>query len=118
MTENVEAGKAEEALKTEQAAQAAEVKAQEPAKNPLEKSIEITIDQDKFKADVKAELKRIGKKAKMPGFRPGHVPAAMIEASYGLEANNRVLNNLIDEGFRKLQADPYWKELQEKYLRK
>ena len=105
MTENVEAVKAEEALKTEEAAQVAEqtaeVKAQEPAKNPLEKSIEITIDQDKFKAGVKAELKRIGKKAKMPGFRPGHVPAAMIEASYGLEANNRVLNNLIDEGFRK-----------------
>ena len=28
------------------------------------------------------------------------------------------LRALIDEGFRKLQADPYWKELQEKYLRK
>lgn len=100
MTDNVEAVKAEEAAKTEAAAQAPEAKAEEPAKNPLEKSVEITIDQDKLKDGVKAELKRIGKTAKMPGFRPGHVPAKMIEAAYGFEANNRVLNRLIDEGYR------------------
>ena len=100
MTDNVEAAKTEEAVKTEEAAQAPEVKAEEPANNPLVRSVEITIDQGKLAAGVKAELKRIGKTAKMPGFRPGHVPAKMIEAAYGYEANNRVLNRLIDEEYR------------------
>ena len=110
MTENVEAVKAEEALKAEEAAkteeaaaaeetaQASEAKAEEP--NPLERSVEVTLDQAQFDSSVKAELRRIGKNLKMPGFRPGHVPAKMVEAAYGFDAANRVMNRMIDEQFR------------------
>ncbi len=77
------------------------VKAEEPAKNPLEKSVDITVSAAELKAGTQAELKRLGKKAKMPGFRPGHVPAAMVEAMYGQEAYMHALNNLIDAAYRK-----------------
>lgn len=76
-------------------------KAEEPAKNPLEKSVDITVSAAELKAGTQAELKRLGKKAKMPGFRPGHVPAAMVEAMYGQEAYMHALNNLIDAAYRK-----------------
>lgn len=35
-----------------------------------------------------------------------------------LRKDEKDLRILIDEGFRKLQADPYWQELQKKYLNK
>ena len=35
-----------------------------------------------------------------------------------LRKDDRELRALIDEGYRKLMADPYWKELQKKYLNK
>ena len=35
-----------------------------------------------------------------------------------LRKDDKELRALIDEGYRKLMADPYWKELQKKYLNK
>lgn len=40
------------------------------------------------------------------------------EFGVAIRKGDTELRALIDEGFRKLQADPYWKELQNKYLRK
>ena len=88
MTENVEAAKTEETAK-----------AAEPKVNPLEKTIEFSVKTADLEAGVAVELKKLGKKAKLPGFRVGHVPAAKVAEMYGYEANNRVMNRLI-EGFR------------------
>ncbi len=77
------------------------VKAEEPAKNPLEKSVDITVSAAELKAGTQAELKRYAKKAKMAGFRPGHVPFAMVESMYGQQAYMDTLNKLIDAGYRK-----------------
>ncbi|WP_302616519.1 transporter substrate-binding domain-containing protein, partial [uncultured Desulfovibrio sp.] len=35
-----------------------------------------------------------------------------------LRKDDNELRALIDEGYRKLMADPYWQELQKKYLHK
>lgn len=40
------------------------------------------------------------------------------EFGVAIRKGDKELRALIDEGFRKLQADPYWKELQAKYLSK
>ena len=32
----------------------------------------------------------------MPGFRPGHVPFAMVEAMYGQQASAEVINKLLE----------------------
>ena len=61
MTENVEAAKTEETAK-----------AAEPKVNPLEKTIEFSVKTADLEAGVAVELKKLGKKAKLPGFRVGH----------------------------------------------
>lgn len=90
MTENVEAAKTEETAK-----------AAEPQVNPLEKQFEFSVNSAELAAGVAAELKQMGKKAKMPGFRTGHVPAAKVAEMYGFEAHNRVMNRLIEVAYRK-----------------
>ena len=77
------------------------VKAEEPAINPLEKSIDITVSAAELNAGIEAELKRAAKKAKMPGFRVGHVPMSHVRAMYGQDAYVNTLNRLIDAEYRK-----------------
>ncbi len=96
MTKKVEAEKAEETVK----AQAAE-----PAKNPLEKSVTFTVSAEALRKGTEAEIKRLGKKAKMPGFRPGHVPAATVRAMYGQQAYMDTLNQLVGEAYEKAVAE-------------
>ncbi len=87
MTENVEAAKTEE------------TKAVEPKVNPLERKIEFSVSAAELEAGAAKELKQLGKKAKLPGFRVGHVPAAKVEEMYGYEARNRVLNRLVEAAY-------------------
>ncbi len=96
MTENVEAVKAEETVKAEAA---------EPAKNPLEKSVTFTVSAKALREGTEAEIKRLGKKAKMPGFRPGHVPAATVRAMYGQQAYMDTLNELLGKAYEKAVED-------------
>ncbi len=87
MTENVEAAKTEE------------TKAAEPKVNPLEKTIEFSVSFAELEAGTAKELKQLGKKAKLPGFRVGHVPAAKVAEMYGYEARTRVLNGLVGKAY-------------------
>lgn len=87
MTENAKDVKTEEAAK--------------PEVNPLQRSLTLKVNNAELEAGVAAELKRLGKKAKLPGFRPGHVPAAKVAEMYGYEARMRVMNNLLDAAYRK-----------------
>ena len=87
MTENAKDVKTEEAAK--------------PEVNPLERTLTLKVNNAELEAGVAAELKRLGKKAKLPGFRPGHVPAAKVAEMYGYEARMRVMNNLLDAAYRK-----------------
>ncbi len=104
MTDKVEAAQAEETVKAELAEQtnaegpAAEEKS---AVNPLVRSVDVTVEAAAVRSGISAELRRIAKKAKMPGFRPGHVPFKMIEAAYLAEASDTVLKKLVDEAAQK-----------------
>ena len=95
MTENVQDQTAAEPVKTE------EVKASEPEKNPLEKSVEFTVSAEELKSGMDAALKRYAKKAKIAGFRPGHVPFETVRAMYGHDAYVETLNDLIVREFDK-----------------
>ena len=35
-----------------------------------------------------------------------------------MRKDDKELHKLVNEGYKKLMADPYWKELQKKYLNK
>lgn len=106
MTENVQDQAAQEPVKTEEVKAAEpvkteEVKAAEPEKNPLEKSVEFTVSAEELKKGTEEALKRYAKKAKIAGFRPGHVPAATVRAMYGHDAYVETLNDLIVREFDK-----------------
>lgn len=91
MTENVEEKKAEEPQKA----------AETPAVNPLEKSVEFTVPAAELTSGIEASLKRYAKKAKIAGFRPGHVPFETVRAMYGHDAYVETLNGLIEREFEK-----------------
>jgi len=63
-------------------------------------------------ADVKNELdavyRKVGKKAKVRGFRPGRIPRGILEAHYREEAEEETVSNLVNRY--------YWETLQEKEI--
>ncbi|QEM09516.1 MULTISPECIES: trigger factor [Mucilaginibacter] len=73
--------------------------------NDLSAVVKININPEDYQPRVEKAIKENAKKAKLPGFRPGMVPAAHIKKMYGKsilvdEINNLLqdtLNNYIDE---------------------
>lgn len=61
----------------------------------------ISISQDEFSKFYKESLTNLQKKVKMPGFRPGKVPANVIQSQYGnsikMEAAENAANNYLKE---------------------
>ena len=114
MTENQEAVKAEETVQEEKAVaatQEAAAEQKEEAVNPNLRTLEVTIDGKEFQDGVTKELRRLSKKAKMPGFRPGHVPFAMVEAMYGQQASAEVVNKLLEREANKAMREGQYREV-------
>jgi len=61
--------------------------------------LKVEIAATDYQAKVKAALDKYRKTAKIPGFRPGHVPAALIQKQYGksvlLEELNKITNDAL-----------------------
>lgn len=59
----------------------------------------ITVQMEKadYEANVKKALKTFGQKAQMPGFRPGKVPASLINKMYGAQVKAEEVNKLLGE---------------------
>jgi len=67
----------------------------------IKREIYIEADSESVKKKFEDVFNRINKEAKIPGFRPGHIPANILEKHYGNEANQKVLEELIPEVYRK-----------------
>ncbi len=61
------------------------------------KKIKIIIPNDLYKNKVKSYIDRVGRDAKIPGFRKGKIPQSMLEKTLGPEAKREVLTQLISE---------------------
>lgn len=112
MTENQEAVKAEETVKEETAAAAApteEKAAQEEHVNPNLRKLEVTLNGQEIQDGITKELRRLAKKARMPGFRPGHVPFDMVSAMYGQQASSDVINKILEREANKAMRDAQMK---------
>ena len=61
--------------------------------------LKVKLTPDDYQAKVESQIKSYSKKANIPGFRPGHVPAGMVKKMYGksilVEEINRVLNDSV-----------------------
>jgi Xaa-Pro dipeptidase len=58
----------------------------------------VQISPEDYQSKVKNELEKYRKSAKVPGFRPGHVPAGLIQKQYGKSVLAETLNKLANDG--------------------
>ncbi|MFZ3019081.1 MAG: trigger factor [Gallionella sp.] len=65
----------------------------------LERRLNASIPQQAIRAQVSARLKNIGRTAKIAGFRPGKVPAKVLEQHYGAQAQQEALGDALQQSF-------------------
>ena len=61
------------------------------------REISVEVSGDIVKNKFKEVFEKIGKDAKVPGFRPGHVPGDILEKNFSSQAHEMVLRELIPE---------------------
>ena len=59
--------------------------------------IKLTIAKEDYEPKVAEVLKSYQKKANMPGFRPGKVPAGLVKKMYGKAVMADEINKLVSE---------------------
>ncbi|MBP6710281.1 MAG: trigger factor [Propionivibrio sp.] len=67
--------------------------------NALERRLDLLVAIEALEKDIDQRLKRIGKNVKMPGFRPGKVPANIVKQQYGEQAHYDALNEALEHAF-------------------
>ncbi len=65
----------------------------------LQRRLSASIPQQQFRNDVETRLKRIGRTAKVHGFRPGKVPFKVLEQQYGPSVEQEVLGESLQRSF-------------------
>ncbi|MGF7146641.1 trigger factor [Sphingomonas zeicaulis] len=71
----------------------------------LKRAYTLTITAADIDARVEKEVKSVAPQVRMPGFRPGKVPANIVRKLHGPALAQDALNNSIQEGVQKLIAD-------------
>jgi len=69
--------------------------------SPIQKRVAIEIPWDTVKEELDQAYKGLQKRAKVKGFRAGHVPRKVLEQFYKGTVEGEVLQRLVDDGFRK-----------------
>jgi trigger factor len=70
----------------------------------LKRAYTLTITAKEIDAKVEAEVKKVAPQIKMPGFRPGKVPANLIRKMHGPALAQDALNSAIQDGIQNLIA--------------
>jgi len=68
----------------------------------LKRAYTLTITAKEIDAKVDAEVKRVAPQVRMPGFRPGKVPANLVRKMHGEALTQDALNAAIQEGIQTL----------------
>ena len=71
----------------------------------LKRAYKLTIPARDIDARVDQEVKRIAPQVKMPGFRPGKVPANLIRKMHGESLQGQALESAVQQGVQQLLAD-------------
>lgn len=71
----------------------------------LTHKFEVSITPEAIEEHVKEHLEHYGKNAKIPGFRPGKVPMAVLQQKYRDAVMHEVLEHMADAGVRKAIND-------------
>jgi trigger factor len=70
-----------------------------PLTNALERRLDLAVAIADLDREIDQRLKRLGKTMKMPGFRPGKVPANIVRQQYGDQARHEALNEALERAF-------------------
>ena len=65
----------------------------------LERKITVSVPTERLNATVKERLRDLGRNVRLKGFRPGKVPAKVIEQRYGTQVRNEALGQLLRDSF-------------------
>jgi len=88
-----------------------------PALNPeLTREIAVEVDADEVSKAFKTVVKRYQKLARIPGFRAGKVPEALVRSKFAKEVRQEVLESLVSERFRKAINDQKLRPISEPQL--
>ncbi len=71
----------------------------------LKRAYTLTITAKDIDKRVDAELKTVAPQVRMPGFRPGKVPANLVRKMHGPSLTQDALNSSIQEGVQKILSD-------------
>jgi trigger factor len=78
------------------------IKTVETENQGLKHSFMLTIPAEDIEARVDQEVKRIAPQIRMPGFRPGKVPANLIRKMHGESLRGDALQNAVQDGVQQL----------------
>ena len=77
----------------------------ETANEGLKRAYTITIPAKEIDERVTGEVKKIAPQVKMPGFRPGKVPANLVRKMHGEQVHAQTVNDMIRESVDKVMAE-------------
>ncbi len=71
----------------------------------LKRAYTVTIPANDVAQRIEAEIKSIAPQVRMPGFRPGKVPANLVKKMHGPAIEQDVLNKAVQDGVQQLLAE-------------
>ncbi|MEL6238551.1 MAG: trigger factor [Pseudomonadota bacterium] len=81
------------------------MKTKQTVNEGLKRAYTITITAAELSATIEAEIKKIAPQVKMPGFRPGKVPANLVKKMHGEQLHAQTLNDMIRSSVDQLTKD-------------
>ncbi|MCT2558893.1 trigger factor [Tsuneonella sp. YG55] len=81
------------------------MKIEETTNEGLHRAYKLTIPAKEIDAAVSAEIKKIAPQVRMPGFRPGKVPANLVRKMHGEAIHGQVVNEQITNAVDSLMKD-------------
>jgi trigger factor len=81
------------------------IKTVETENEGLKRAFMLTIPAEDIEARVDVEVKRIAPQIRMPGFRPGKVPANLIRKMHGESLRGEALQGAVQDGVQQLLND-------------
>ena len=65
----------------------------------LERRMKVQVPADTIQQEVETRLKKVGRTAKLKGFRPGRVPPGVIRQRYGGQVHQEVIQDFLQSSF-------------------
>jgi trigger factor len=71
---------------------------------PVRRRLDVEIPAAEVQAELDRAFTQLGTRARLPGFRPGRAPRAILDRMFGAEVRREVLGRLVGDSFRSAVA--------------